>query len=143
MSPWPEMSYSYLRGPRAVWPSYINMVPGSSPDPGYDRPTDPDMALSCNLGPEDTIVPVAGRPSNTNMATECGLNSRHLCGLWWYHRPQTSQTLTVLGPWTEKWPLNEAQAQMLPLPWESAKAIQMIMASKEECPLETNMDSGV
>ena len=46
------------------------------------------MALGISLDPDNIKAPVAARPSDTIMATGCNLDPRHLCSLWWHHRPQ-------------------------------------------------------
>lgn len=65
--------------------------------------------------PDDTMPPVAAQPLDTNMTTGSGLNPGHLCGFWWHHRPWTSQTLTVIGPWTQT--LFQVKAQVWMSPW--------------------------
>lgn len=45
------------------------------------------MALGISLDTDDIKATVAAWSSDTNKATGCNLDPRHLCSLWWHHRP--------------------------------------------------------
>lgn len=37
-----------------------------------------------------SMATVVAQLLGTNVATDCGLDTGHPCGLWWHHGPQTS-----------------------------------------------------
>lgn len=71
-------------------------------------PWDPDKIPGSSPGPDNTMAPGTIWPSDTNITTGYSLDSKHLHDLWWRHRPQTWQTMTVIGPWSQTWSLASA-----------------------------------
>lgn len=107
-----------------VCPSVTNMSPSNIPDSWHsarpllvlatvdinadcacDKAMDPDMALSSNSSPDDTMAPgdSAGHSSWHGLQatqlqyTNIVLDSRHPCVLWWQQEPLDINTNSICG----------------------------------------------
>lgn len=71
-----------------------------------------------------------------------GLYPQHLWGLWWQQEPETSQIITVIGPWNQTWFPEGAQTWILTWPQVAAQATQVSMAPVCVWHLDTNIAPG-
>lgn len=94
---WLSRPWASARPPVATGAMDIN------PDPDYYWATIPDMAHGNNPGPEDIRVLCGSTALRHHNATGCSLDPRHPCGLCLHRGPQTSQSPTVIGPWSQTW----------------------------------------
>ena len=93
------------------------------------------MVLSSSPGPDVIMafLGITGHPymhgPTGNVDPECQHVFRHLLDVRWYQESQISaQTMAVVGPQTQTWPLDTVQVQMAPWLWVAAQATQFYMA---------------